>query len=103
MLFVFLLLGFVAVVLVLGVVLVRRLWLRCRFVRFARPSFLPSGCGRLARWSSVRGVPFGWRCVAVSSLPAVRSAWWVCAVRPAVVARRSGELLWVWVWVCPPP
>ena len=82
--------------------LVRRLWVWVRFVRFPRPSWFPRGCGSACRACRSAGLPFGWRCVPVSSLPAVRRAWFVWAVRPAVVRRRSGVLLWVWVWVSPP-
>lgn len=80
----------------------RSLFLSLFFVRFARPSWFPAGSGSACRACRACGLPFGWRCVPVSRLSAVRSAWFVWAVRPAVVARRSGELRWVWVWVSPP-
>lgn len=64
---------------------------RLCFVRFARPRFRP-----------VSGVSGRWVCVSVSSLSAVRLGWFVWAVRPAVVARRSGVVSFVWVWVSAP-
>lgn len=72
---------------------------RLFFVRFRRP--LPL-VGPWRSWLGVGGC--GWRCVPASALPSVRaffggslSGW----VFPAVVCRRSGLVLWVWVW-CPP-
>lgn len=77
--------------------LLRRLF----FVRFPRPRRWPSrSCGRPSFSSGFRG---RWACVPVASLPAARLVWFVWAVRPALVARRSGELLWVWVFVSSPP
>lgn len=64
---------------------------RVCFARFARPRFRP-----------VSGVSGRWVCVSVSSLSAVRLGWFVWAVRPAVVARRSGVVSFVWVWVSAP-
>lgn len=64
---------------------------RLCFVRFARPRFRP-----------VSGVSGRWVCVSVSSLSAVRLARFVWAVRPAVVARRSGVVSFVWAWVSAP-
>lgn len=64
---------------------------RVCFVRFARPRFRP-----------VSGVSGRWVCVSVSSLPGVRLGRFVWAVRPAVVARRSGVVSFVWVWVSAP-
>lgn len=64
---------------------------RVCFVRFARPRFRP-----------VSGVSGRWVCVSVSALSAVRLGWFVWAVRPAVVARRSGVVSFVWAWVSAP-
>lgn len=66
------------------------------FVRFPRP-FAPSVSSplfvpRLGGWGC------RWACVPVSALSAVRACGAVWA-RPAVVARRSGLLLFVWVWL----
>ena len=54
------------------------------------------------RFRPVSGVSGRWVCVSVSSLPGVRSGRFVWAVRPAVVARRSGVVSFVWVWVSAP-
>ncbi len=71
------------------------------FVRFPAPSFVPSGCLALRRWCRVLGLPCGWRCVPASALSSVRSSCFVWAVRPAVLRRRSGVVLFFWVWVSP--
>lgn len=68
------------------------------FVRFRRPASLfglPASFGSVRLWR--------WSCVPLSSLPAVRSSRFVWAVRPAVVSRRSGVVLFVWVLWCPLP
>lgn len=65
---------------------VRRLF----FVRFPRPAL-----GRW-RWSFWR-----WSCVPSSSLPSLRASVPVWVVRPALVCRRSGAVLFFWVLVCP--
>jgi hypothetical protein len=62
------------------------------FVRFPRPR-------GFFGWS--RSV-FSWRCCPVSALGSVRASGFVAVVRPAVVARRSGVLLSVWVLVASP-
>ena len=81
----------VAVVLLpwcLSVLLLRRLL----FVRFPRPRWSPPGAPRSSRcWAS-------WVCVPPSSLPSLRASSLVWAVRPAVVARRSGAVLRVWAF-----
>lgn len=69
---------------------------RACFVRFPRP-WLPSVASpffvpRLGGWGC------RWACVPVSALAAVRACGG-CWARPAVVARRSGCLLFVWVWL----
>lgn len=69
---------------------------RC-FVRFPRPALRPWGAP-----SRVVCPSAGWVCVSSSSLPALfRSGRWVWSVRPAVVCRRSGVVLFFWVWVSP--
>lgn len=68
---------------------------RLLFVRFPRPAF----------WA-VRGCPVwaarGWVVVPAGSLSAVRASWFVGAVRPAVVCRRSGVVLFFWAWLGSP-
>lgn len=68
---------------------------RALFVRFPRPAF----------WA-VRGCPVwaarGWVVVPAASLSAVRASWFVGAVRPAVVCRRSGVVLFFWAWLGSP-
>lgn len=66
---------------------------RFRFVRFWRPLFRPSGAPRCGRWG----------CVPVGSVPALRASCFVWSVRPAVLLRRSGVVLWCWVFVSPAP
>ena len=64
------------------------------FVRFPRPWFVPPcawGCRR-------SGAGVGWFCCPLSALSSVRRRCCVWAVRPAVVSRRSGALLFVWVF-----
>lgn len=63
-----------------------------RFVRFPRP----------ARFWWLGGSACRWFCVPLSSLSSVRASCFVFAVRPAVVCRRSGVVLFVWVWGCRP-
>ncbi len=58
------------------------------FARFSRPAPL---------WWLGSGSRC-WVCVPLASLPALCSARAVFAVRPAVVRRRLGVVLWVWVW-----
>lgn len=72
------------------------------FVRFRRPVGCPPFGASVARWCRFAGLPCGWRCVSASALPVVRSRFWVWAVRPAVVRRRSGVVCFFWVWVSPP-
>lgn len=63
------------------------------FACFRRPSRRPVGAPRCGSW----------RCVSASALPSVfRAGWWVWAVRPAVVRRGSGVVLWFWVFVSVP-
>lgn len=71
----------------LGCLFLRRLF----FVRFRRP-FSPLRPARLGG--------AGWFCFPASALSAARAAGgvWFC---PAVVARRSGVLLFVWGWFPP--
>lgn len=84
---------------VVAVFLRRRL-----FARFPRPRFVPSS--GLSAWREVRfAVPsvarragVGWFCCPLSALPSVRRRCCVCSVLPAVVSRRSGVLLFVWVF-----
>lgn len=75
--------------------LLSRPWFLCfRFVRrvfffrFARP----------VRFSWLGGWGCRWFCCSVRRLPVVRRSFFVFAVRPAVVSRLSGRVLWVWVY-----
>lgn len=61
------------------------------FRRFRCPCFSPSGCGLGS-----------WLCLSPARLASASSSRFVSAVFPAVVSRRSGELLRVWAWVSPP-
>lgn len=62
------------------------------FVRFPRPprprGFVVAGvrCGR-------------WLCVSAERLPSCVASCFCFSVVPAVVSRRSGAVLWFWVWV----
>jgi len=68
-----------------------RLVARLLFVRVPRPVRRPvAAAGR-------------WVCVPASALGAVRARSFVWAVRPAVVARRSGVVSFFWVFGCFPP
>lgn len=67
------------------------LWLRRSGFGFVRPVF---GLGRLPRG-------YGWVVVPASRLAAARLSFFVWAVRPAVVARRSGAVVAFWVFVSP--
>lgn len=99
--------GLVALLLWAGVAVVLR---SAFFVRFSSPSsalgsaaasvlrpfaFPPCawGCGGFS------GCAFRWRVCSASALPSVRRSALVWAVRPAVVARRSGVVLFFWVFV----
>jgi len=73
-------------------VLVGRVLRRLFFVRFARPRFRPSGAGSGC-----------WCCVPAGALSVVRSRCFVWSVRPAVVRRRLGVVLFFWVWASPTP
>lgn len=63
---------------------------RCFFVRFPRPRL---GRFRLSLWR--------WFCVPAASLSSLRASCPVWFVRPAVVCRRSGVVLFFWVLACP--
>lgn len=73
------------------------------FVRFPRPPHCPAGCGSIWRYCRALGLPCGWRCVSAGSLAGVRCSCFVWSVRPAVVRRHSGVVLFFWVWVSPTP
>ena len=82
------------------VVAVGRLVLRLAFVRFPRPSSVPSAAWAVARACRSAGVvPRGWCCCPASALSSVRSRCFVWAVLPAVVSRRTGVVSFFWVWV----
>lgn len=66
--------------------------------RVLRPFAFPPcawGCGGLS------GCAFRWRVVSASALPFWRRSAWLWVVRPAVVSRVSGEVLFFWVFVAP--
>ncbi len=84
--------------------LLGRVVFACCFVRFPCPARRPAGAPSLWWLSPARRSLFGWRCVSSSALSSLfRSGRWVWAVRPAVVCRRSGVVLFFWVWLSPSP
>lgn len=70
---------------------------RVLFVRFPRPCSRPSAAAFLSPSLRRAGV-WRWRCCPASRLSAVRSSSFVFGVAPAVVSRRSGVVLFFWVY-----
>lgn len=87
----------VAVLWLAAAVLLLPLWLSfvavrsAAFVRIRCPRFRPARSPRCGVWS----------CVRASSLPSFRCSRFVFAVRPAVISRRSGVVLFFWVFSTP--
>ena len=84
------------------------------FVRFPSPSAALGSAAALAlrplafppcAWGcgGLSGCAYRWRVVSAAALPAVRRRLPVWVVRPAVVRRRSGLVLFFWVFVAENP